>query len=160
MISAGSPTARGAVLPQAPLGEVLEFMRLLWAITHGLQKTSKRMHASLGITGPQRLVVRVVGRFPNISAGQLSDILHLDPSTLTGVLQRLERRRLIKRKSDPKDGRRIRLVLSAAGHKLDVVAAGTVEATVKDALRGLSLSKVAAARDVLAAIASGLEGSF
>ena len=66
-------------------------MRLLWAVDHGLQRRSKRMAATLGVTGPQRLVIRIVGRFPGISAGRLASILHLHPSTLTGILRRLER---------------------------------------------------------------------
>src|SRR5512146_1996532 len=68
------------------LGDVLEFMRLIWGISHGLQSTSKRMEAQLGITGPQRLVVRIVGRCPGVSARELAHTLHLHPSTLTGVL--------------------------------------------------------------------------
>src|SRR2546423_15613008 len=52
------------------LGPVLEFMKQLWAVDHGLQSASKRMEASFGITGPQRLVVRIVGRFPGIAAGR------------------------------------------------------------------------------------------
>ena len=44
------------------LDPVLDFMRLLWSIEHGLQRLSKRMEAELGITGPQRLVLRVVGQ--------------------------------------------------------------------------------------------------
>jgi len=55
------------------LGPVLEFMKQLWAVDHGLQSVSKRMEARFGITGPQRLVVRIVGRFPGISAGALKD---------------------------------------------------------------------------------------
>ena len=100
-------------LPAAParaLGEVLDFMRLLWALDHALQKRSKQMQAELGITGPQRLVIRIVGRFPGIPAGQLAGILHLHPSTLTGILARLEHRGLITRRSDPRDRRRTLLV--------------------------------------------------
>ena len=41
-----------------PLGAVLDFMRLLWAVDHALQSTSKRMESTFGLTGPQRLVVR------------------------------------------------------------------------------------------------------
>ena len=51
---------------------VLDFMRLLWGIEHRLQSASKRMEAALGITGPQRLVLRVVARFPGLSAGDLA----------------------------------------------------------------------------------------
>jgi hypothetical protein len=35
---------------------VLQFMRLLCALVHQLQRRSKRMSIELGITGPQRLV--------------------------------------------------------------------------------------------------------
>ena len=52
-----------------PLDPVLDFLRLLWSIEHGLQRMSKRMEGELGITGPQRLVLRIVGRFPGLSAG-------------------------------------------------------------------------------------------
>src|SRR5439155_8811053 len=65
-----------------PLGAVLDFMRLLWAVDHSLQSASKRMEAAYGITGPQRLVVRIVGRFPGIAAGRVAEILHVHPSTL------------------------------------------------------------------------------
>jgi DNA-binding MarR family transcriptional regulator len=75
---------------EPPLGAVLDFMRLLWAVDHALQSASKRMEANFGMTGPQRLVVRIVGRFPGTPAGRVSQILHVHPSTLTGILKRLE----------------------------------------------------------------------
>src|SRR5438045_6605311 len=89
-----------------PLGPVLDFMRLLWSIEHGLQRMSKRMEGELGITGPQRLVLRVVGQFPNLSASELADIVRLHPSTITGILQRLVARGFLQRQSDPSDSRR------------------------------------------------------
>src|SRR5262245_47820556 len=100
------------------LGPVLEFMRLLWAVDHGLQSTSKKMRAALGITAPQRLVVRIVARHPGIAAGDLAALMHVHPSTLTGVLARLERRRLLARERDPADGRRARLRLTPSGRRL------------------------------------------
>src|ERR1019366_2492668 len=94
-----------------PLGPVLDFMRLLWAIEHGLQRMSKRMEGELGITGPQRLVLRVVGQFPGLPAGELAHIVRLHPSTITGILQRLVARGLLERQRDPSDSRRARLRL-------------------------------------------------
>lgn len=140
-----------------PLGEALEFMRLLWAIDHGLQTRSKRMAAALGITGPQRLVIRIVGRFPGVSAGHLARILHLDPSTLTGILRRLERTRLLTRRRDPRDGRRALLRLSTTGRRLDVMTAGTIESVMHQILVKLPRHKVRVTREVLAALAKGLE---
>jgi DNA-binding MarR family transcriptional regulator len=139
-----------------PLGEPLEFMRLLWAIDHGLQTRSKRMAATLGVTGPQRLVVRIVGHLPGVSAGQLAEILHLHPSTLTGILRRLERAGLLRRRRDPLDGRRAVLGLSAAGRRLDVVAAGTIESAMRQVLAKLPRHRVRVTRGVLSALARGL----
>ncbi len=138
------------------LGEVLEFMRLLWAVDHALQSTSKRMEVSIGVTGPQRLVIRIVGRFPQISAGELAEVLHIHPSTLTGVLKRLEARGIIDRKIDSGDARRALFSLTAKGKEVDSARNGTVEATVRKALAKIPDRKVAAARDVLEELANTL----
>src|SRR6185503_5031233 len=71
------------------LGEALEFMRVLWQLDHSLRRSSKSMESTLGVTGPQRLVIRMVGRFPGLAAGDLASLLHVDPSSLTGILERL-----------------------------------------------------------------------
>ena len=139
-----------------PLGEVLEFMRLLWAVDHGLQSTSKRMESSLGLTGPQRLVVRLVGRFPGITAGKLAQILHVHPSTLTGVLKRLEKRGVLERKADPLDGRKALFALTEAGRALDIPSEGTVEAAVQRVLSRLSRARILGTQEVLTALAEEL----
>lgn len=69
--------------PDADLPDVLQFMQLRWAVVEGLEKTCKRMAGELGVTGPQRLALRVVGLFPGVSAGDLAAILHVHPSTVT-----------------------------------------------------------------------------
>jgi DNA-binding MarR family transcriptional regulator len=139
------------------LGQVLEFMRVLWALDHQLQSASKRMESELGITGPQRLVIRIVGRFPGISAGKVSEILHLHPSTLTGILKRLADRNLVERRTDPRDARRALLHLSSRGRALDDRRSGTVEASVRRALGRLRPRSVQAAREVLEALAGELD---
>ncbi len=139
------------------LGDVLEFMRVLWALDHQLQSASKRMEANLGVTGPQRLVVRIVGRFPRISAGEVSRILHLHPSTLTGILKRLVERGLLVRRADARDGRRALLDLTARGRAVDGLRSGTVESAVRRALVRLSPRALGTAREVLEAIAGEID---
>jgi DNA-binding MarR family transcriptional regulator len=139
------------------LGEVLELMQLLWALDHGLQSTSKRMAVTLGITGPQRLVIRIVGQCPGISAGMLADILCVHPSTLTGVLRRLESRKILHRKQDPQDGRRALLSLADKGRALDNLRSGTVEAAVRRGLSKIPPRKIETARDVLRVLATELQ---
>ena len=135
------------------LPDVLEFMQLLWAVGHGLEKTSKRMSGEIGVTGPQRLVLRVVGLFPGMSAGDLASVLHVHPSTLTGVLQRLVDQRLLARADDPDDRRRAVLRLTPKGARANAVRRGTVETAVAEALSGVSARDRAAARRVLERVA-------
>src|SRR3954463_7246364 len=147
MATAGSrkpSSRRGAgaeVTPEAAaLPDVLQFMRLLWAIVHALQMRSKEMSKAFGVTGPQRLVLRVVGLFPGVSPGALAEILHLHPSTVTGVLQRLVSQGLLRRSTDPGDRRRTVLVLTAKGARVNTNRTGTVEEAVERTLKRVSAS--------------------
>jgi MarR family transcriptional regulator, organic hydroperoxide resistance regulator len=138
------------------LGPVLEFMKQLWAVDHGLQTISKRLESQHGITGPQRLVVRIVGRTPGISAGALAQILRMHPSTLTGILRRLETRGILTRKSDPNDARRALFALTARGRKVDTLKTGTVEAAVRRVL-ARQPNEASVAQKLLASLALELE---
>ena len=131
-------------------------MRLMWAVDHALQRTSKQMNRTIGLTGPQRLVVRLLGRTPGMSAGQLAAELHLDPSTLTGILQRLEGRHLVQREKDPRDARRLRLSLTRRGHTFDAPAPGTIESALARAMQSRSPREVVAARGLMQAVAEEL----
>jgi MarR family transcriptional regulator, organic hydroperoxide resistance regulator len=145
------------VTPAARLPDILQFMQLLWAVVHGLQRTSKRMTATVGLTGPQRLVLRVVGLIPGISAGDLAAILRVHPSTLTGVLERLVRQQLLTRADDPTDRRRAMLRLTTLGGRTNAIRRDTVEFAIANALVGVSARDRAATRRTLARIASHLE---
>jgi MarR family transcriptional regulator, organic hydroperoxide resistance regulator len=138
------------------LDPVLDFMRLLWSIEHGLQRMSKRMESEIGITGPQRLVLRVVGQFPGLSASEVAHIVRLHPSTITGVLQRLAARGLLERQRDPSDTRRVRLRLKPKATVHTRSARGTVEKIVTEALERVGPGNVRAARKVLKEIAERL----
>src|SRR5512140_2314905 len=147
----GAPSAQriGPVTPGRPLGEVLDFLRSVWALNHALESTSRRMRARLGVTGPERMVVRLVGRYPGISAGDLARILLVDPSTLTGLLKRLAARGIVKRQSDAIDARRALFLLTQRGAAVDGVKRGTVEAAITLALGSLSGRDVRVAAGVL-----------
>jgi DNA-binding MarR family transcriptional regulator len=142
--------------PQYPLDAVLDFMRLLWSVEHGLQRLSKRMENELGITGPQRLVLRVVGQYPDLSAKDLAHIVRLHPSTITGILQRLVSRGLLERQRDPVDTRRIRLRLKPPAARYTTRSRGTVESAVREALKRAGPANVRGAGKVLTEVAAQL----
>ena len=144
---------------ETELPEILRFMQLLWAVVHGLQKASKRMGAEVGVTGPQRLVLRVVGLYPGASAGTLARILHVHPSTLTGILRRLVDQGLLSRASHADDRRRSLLRLTARGARINRPSVGIVETAIAAALRGLDSRDAAGAERALTAIAARLDRS-
>lgn len=139
------------------LPEVLEFMQVLWRVVHGLEQRSKGMAARKGITGPQRFVVRMVGLHPGISAMDLAALLHLHPSTVTGVLRRLQVQGLLEREAHADDRRRAVLTLTAAGRRVNRLRTGMAEGAVRDALQLLPLRDRKCARRVLETVAFQLE---
>ena len=140
-----------------PLDPVLDFLRVLWTLEHSLQSASKRMGVSLGVTGPQRLALKVVTRFPGVAAGELSEILHLHPSTVTGIVQRLVAKGLLVRNVNPQDRRRVRLEPRARAKAFTRSAEGTVESAVIRTLRTASPDHVRHAREVLARLTDALD---
>ena len=124
------------------LEPVLDFMRLLWGIEHGLQRRSKEMEGTLGVTGPQRLVLRVVDQFPGLSAGELAQIVRLHASTITGVVHR----------------RRIQLRVRPGAKRLTRRSANTIESAIARALARVPAVHVTHTRSVLSAIVRELEG--
>jgi DNA-binding MarR family transcriptional regulator len=147
------------------LGDVLDFMRLLWRVDHALQLASKRMERVLGVTGPQRLVLRILGKqtggkHPGLPAGRLARWLHLHPSTLTGILQRLDRKGLIVRRPDPGDARRVLLGLTRKGRSLDVGTEGTIESVIEAVLRRSSRPTIGRMREFLVRLGEGLDERY
>jgi len=149
-----STTARSPA--KLDVDPILDFMRLLWSVEHGLQSTSKRMEASLGITGPQRLVLRIVSQRPDLSPGEVARLAHLHPSTITGILQRLVKKGLIRRERDSDDRRRIRLRSQSSAREFVAASTGTVESAVARAFARIPIHRVRHAREVLSAIAIAL----
>lgn len=151
-------TAVGAGrIEEVPLGAALDFMKLLWRLDHALQTASRRMAGSLGVTGPQRLALRVVGKFPGITPGETASVLRLHPSTITMLVKGLERAGLVERAEDAADRRRIRLRSTPAGKRVAAAVAGTVEGATRRTLGRVSPSDLKAAERVLAALAAELE---
>jgi MarR family transcriptional regulator, organic hydroperoxide resistance regulator len=148
-----SPATKKEVTKLEP---ALEFLRLVWALDHNMHVASKRMVNKHGITGPQRLVVRLIGQYPEVSGGELARVLHVHKSTITGIVQRLEAHGLVRRATDSADARRIRLTLTAAGRRVAGPVGGTVEAAVRRVLASMEPKQIAATREVLDRLAQEL----
>ncbi|HEY0465130.1 MAG TPA: MarR family transcriptional regulator [Polyangiaceae bacterium] len=132
-----------------PLGSALDFLQRLWRLNHALERLSGRMEKQFGVTAQQRLIIRCVGAYPGMTAGRLASVLNVDPGTVSAALRRLEQKKLIARRRDPVDCRRVALGLTARGRSLDAPALGTVEAAVTELLASTSSSDQRALTAVL-----------
>ena len=140
-----------------PAGETLQFLQRVWELVHALDVRSKRMEQTIGVTGPQRLVIRLVGQKPGQTASEIAHTLGKHPSTLSGVLARLEGRGLLDRTIDPADRRRARFKLTAAGKLVDRERKGTVEAATRRALARMAAPEAEAVLDGMAVLVEELE---
>jgi len=131
-------------------------MQQLWDLVHALDVRSKRMARELGVTGPQRLVIRVLGQKPRSTATDVAEMLGLHPSTLTGILKRLELQGMVQRAVDAEDRRRARFRLTRKGNDIDRERKGTVEAAVKRALARADASTIARSMKLLELLTSEL----
>jgi DNA-binding MarR family transcriptional regulator len=114
------------------------------------------MQRELGLTGPQRLAVRIVGCFPGIAPSDLARVLCVDRGTLTGIVERLVSKELVVREPAEHDKRRICLTLSAAGRRFNREQSGTVEAAAQQVLRTCSSAQVAATIALIEALIAEL----
>lgn len=132
-------------------------MQRLWDLTHALNVRSKKMARDLGVTGPQRIVLRTIGMMPGCSATEIAAALNMHPSTLTGILARLLRDKLIERAVSSEDRRRSHLKLTARGEKIDRERKGTAEAAIRRALTRADTTVVEATRHMLALMITELD---
>ncbi len=139
------------------LGPTLDFMRAVWGLNHALEVTSKLMEAELGVTAQQRMMVRIVGKFPGITAGRVADLLKVHRATVSVAINRLEQRKILKRGRDGSDQRRVTLTLTKKGEALDIAAKGTVESAVEYLIENASSRDLAATRRAILELISALE---
>lgn len=72
----------------------------------------------LGLTHPQYLVMLALWQYEPVSVRKLSELLQLDPGTLSPLLKRLESAGLVLRERDRRDERSLAVTLTAEGRAL------------------------------------------
>ena len=141
-----------------PLGHALDFMRGVWQLNHALERLSSRMEDALDVTAQQHWIIRCVGKYPGVTAGQLATQLHVDPGTVSAALARLERKGLLERRRDPRDRRRVTLGLTRRGRAL--YEASALERAVDRLLESSDPRAIATTLELLAELSETLDREF
>jgi MarR family transcriptional regulator, transcriptional regulator for hemolysin len=93
---------------------------------------------SHGITLPQWRVLGEISHNSGISQVALANLIDTDPMTLSGILDRLEKRGLIERYADPNDSRAKLARMTRAGRHLVDTVRDVGREVYENALEGLS----------------------
>lgn len=106
-------------------------------LVHALQAASRVVDRPYGVTGAQLLVLRQVAAAPGCALGDIARATLADPSTVSVVVRRLVRARLLRRRADPADARRAVLTLTRRGALVARHAPPAPQETVLAAVRAL-----------------------
>lgn len=93
-------------------------LRSLRRITRAIDLHSRHLAKNYDLTGPQLVCLRELARGGTTSPGVLARRVSLSAATVTGILDRLETRRLVRRRRNPKDRRRVIVSLTKDGREL------------------------------------------
>src|ERR1700691_5471431 len=105
------PPAPSADTPQQELISAL--VRASFATTAVLSRVAAEHDLSL-----TQIRVLAILRDRRVKMSELADYLGLDKSTITGLVDRAEKRGLLQRTPNPVDGRAVDVMLTAAGMEL------------------------------------------
>jgi DNA-binding MarR family transcriptional regulator len=97
------------------IGEIINSIRLLQGVS---RRQSGEFVRKYRITGQQLGALRVIDLSPGISPRQLSDRLYLHISTVSGIVDRLEKRGYAVRERSLEDRRVVHLKVTAAGRRV------------------------------------------
>jgi DNA-binding MarR family transcriptional regulator len=95
-----------------------EVLRSLRRIFHAVDRHSRQLARLHGLTEPQAICLNAVNRAGELNTGQLARTVSLSPPTVTGILDRLERRGLVMRERAVRDKRQVVIRLTDGGRQL------------------------------------------
>ena len=95
----------------------LRILQSLRRIIRAVDLHSKRLEQNLKLTGPQLVCLLEIEAREPITAAQLAKLVYLSPSTLVGILDRLENKALIVRNRSARDRRQVKVTLSEQGRE-------------------------------------------
>ena len=87
-------------------------------IVRAIDLHSRHLVERFSVTGPQLIALQELARLGQVPVGVLARNVHVSHPTMTGILDRLEKRGLVHRTRDTEDRRRMTAAPTTAGLKL------------------------------------------
>lgn len=99
----------------AELDEIVETIVYLYTESRRITKDVAR---GVGLTGPQLAVLKMLEPIGKLSLSELSNRIHARNSTVTGIIDRMEREGLVRRSRSERDRRVVHIELTKKGREV------------------------------------------
>lgn len=124
--------------PSIPEGSYdLRILQALRRIIRAIEIHSHRLNQNHQITGPQLGCLLAVKQHGALTTTGLARTVFLSPSTVVGIVDRLEEKGLLTRLRSTDDRRQVQLCLTEEGHRLADHAPSPLQETLTDSLKTL-----------------------
>lgn len=116
-----------------------QILAALRRITRAIDLHSQTLLRDCGLTAPQLTALNAISRLQPITAGEFAKEIHLGHPTVTGILDRLDRRGLIQRMRGEADRRNVSISLTDEGRAVLKEAPSLLQEQFHDRLGQLAI---------------------
>src|SRR5690348_3877291 len=109
---------RDGPLPVEIKAEVDQIFEAVVYLYTESRRITKELARRVQLTGPQLTVVKILEGIGDISLSELSDKIRAQNSTVTGIIDRMEREGLVQRARSTEDRRVVHIRLTEKGERL------------------------------------------
>ncbi|MBN2225822.1 MAG: MarR family transcriptional regulator [candidate division Zixibacteria bacterium] len=125
-------------LPEIPKERYeLQVLQSLRRIIRAADLYSKHLKASYELTSPQLLCLLAVAEEGQLTTSRIAQRVYLSPSTIVGIIDRLEKKHLVERLRDSKDRRVVNVVITVEGKRVAQNAPSPLQDNLAEALKQL-----------------------
>ena len=97
---------------------ISEIMNDIRRVFQAVNDHSKKAERETGITGPQLWTIKIIGDLSEVRVSDLAKRMYLNPSTVVGILDRLESHGFVKRVRSNDDRRAVKVQLTDTGKEI------------------------------------------
>ncbi len=138
----------GLAQPADALAALQKLREIIKTAQEQFQLTSE----TAGISGSQAWALAEIARAPGLIVSELGKAMAIHPSTTSNMLDKMQKRGLIRRERIDSDQRVVRLFVTAAGERVLAQLPGPATGLLPDALSRLSRDQLAEVNAALALI--------
>jgi DNA-binding MarR family transcriptional regulator len=135
--------------------DAADVVRSLRRLVKGLHEYSKALQQRSGLSSPQAWALSIIEAEADggLRLGELAERMYAHPSTVSGIMERLVTRGIVRRETDPRDRRGIRLSLTPAGRRLLKSSPPPVQVGLRRALVAMPAARLRILRASLEQVA-------